>query len=296
MQPLEPTARRYRLTRPGRLSPRAAHLRLATLLAVLATVLLAAGCSKLTFIRQDRGRGDFVRTAPDLNIQTDPLESGAAKAKLAIRRGQRYLTAGDLQHAADAADEALELDPDSAAAHTLAALVAGRSGKAEQAGQHYRKAVELAPAMGGMLNNYGTWLCHNGRPADSLQWFDQALTDRSYATPAVAMANAGVCAADAGLSERSGLYLQVALELDPENPLALEAMAEREFRAGRAFHARAFSQRRLAAAQPTAKALWLASQIETKLGDTEAAARYVQRMKTEFPEAADSGSGDDGRQ
>lgn len=268
-------------------------LRLATLLAVLAALLLAAGCSRLTFIKPDRGRGDFVRTAPVLDITTDPMDSGAAKAKLVVRQGQQYLRAGDLDRAAKAADKALELDPDSAAAHTLAALAAGRSGHAEAAGEHYRRAIELAPAVGGMLNNYGTWLCHNGRAAESLQWFDQALADRNYATPAVAMANAGVCAAKAGMSERSGLYLQDALERDPENPVALGAMAEHEFRAGRAFHARAFSQRRLAAAPATAHALWLASQIEQQLGDTEAAARYVQRMRTEFPGTSGSGTGDD---
>src|SRR3546814_20433103 len=69
-----------------------------------------------------------------------------------------------------------------------------------------------------------------------------------------------------------------ALALDPQIPVALAAMAEQEFRAGRAFQARAFSQRRLAAAPADARSLLLASQIEEKLGDKDAAARYVQRQ------------------
>ena len=45
----------------------------------------------------------------------------------------------------------------------------------------------------------------------------------------------------------------------------------------------AFSQRRLAAAPATRPVLLLASQIEQKLGDSAAAARYVQRISAEFP-------------
>ena len=42
--------------------------------------------------------------------------------------------------------------------------------------------------------------------------------------------------------------LRRAIELDPSNAVALAALAQREFRAGRCFEARAFSERRLAAA------------------------------------------------
>jgi type IV pilus assembly protein PilF len=41
--------------------------------------------------------------------------------------------------------------------------------------------------------------------------------------------------------------------------------------------------------------LQLASQIEQKLGDTAAAARYVQRIKAEFPEKQTVPPGDTGQ-
>jgi type IV pilus assembly protein PilF len=145
-----------------------------------------------------------------------------------------------------------------------------------------------------MQNNYGTWLCSNGRARESLEWFDRALADPGYRTPAVALANAGACADEAGLGELAGLYLERAIELEPANPVALGVMAQREFRAGDAFRARAFSQRRLAAAPADRHALVLASQIEEKLGDKEAAAGYVQRLRTEFPTSG-SGTGDNGK-
>src|SRR3546814_8839232 len=113
-------------------------------------------------------------------------------------QGQLALSRGDLAAARQAATQALETNPDSAAAHTLRGVVAAREGKSDLAGGHYRRAVELAPHVGGMHNNYATWLCANGRPEESLAWFDRAIADRNYRTPAVAMGNAGACAGKAG--------------------------------------------------------------------------------------------------
>ena len=107
--------------------------------------------------------------------------------------------------------------------------------------------------------------------------------------------NPAVDADRAGQGELAVEYLGAALALDPQNPVALAAMAEHEFRADRAFQARAFSQRRLAAAPADARSLLLASQIEEKLGDKDAAARYVQRLRAEFPDTSGSGAGENGK-
>jgi type IV pilus assembly protein PilF len=104
----------------------------------------------------------------------------------------------------------------------------------------------------------------------------------------MALANAGVCAGQAGQQERADRDLRHAISLDPVNAAALGALAQREFRAGRAFEARAFSERRLAAAPANPQALLLASQIEEELGDSAAAARYVSRLNAEFPDASEA--------
>ena len=129
--------------------------------------------------------------------------------------------------------------------------------------------------------------------------FDRALASPGYADSPVILANSGACAGKAGQQQRAERDLRRAIELDPENPVALAALAQREFGAGNAFGARAFSERRLAAAPADPKTLLLASQIEQKLGDSAAAARYVSRLKAEFPdapEARNSTMGDGGRQ
>lgn len=250
------------------------------LLVLLALCVLAA-CSKLSFVRQDHSRGEYTRTAPEVELRNDG--TGALATQLALRDGQDALRRGDLDTATRLAREALRSNERSPGAHTLAALAADRRGDARTAGSHYRRAVELAPTQGGMHNNYGTWLCVNGREAESLEWFGNAASIPGYGNAAGALANAGECAQRAGMVEEADRYLESALERDPASPVALAALAEREHRAGNHMRARAFVQRRLDAAPPDASTLLLASQIETSLGDSRAAERYVRQMREEFP-------------
>lgn len=267
----------------------------ALVLLAVAGILSTTACSRLTFVKPSPARRGMDRTAPEVRMTPDSYDAPAAKARLLVQQGQVALTQGDLEAAGKAADQAIKTAPNVAIAHTLSAIVAERNGDSAKAGKHYRRALDLEPDEGGMANNYGTWLCTNGRAKESLEWFDRAIADPRYRTPAVAMANSGACAVDAGDDARAETYLVGALQIDPVNPVALAAMADREFRVGDAFRARAFSQRRLAAAPADQRSLILASQIEQKLGDKEAAERYVERLRAEFPGSPGSGKEEIGK-
>ena len=260
----------------------------------LLLVLVVAGCSRLGFMRPDTSRRGFERTAHEVTI-SNTGRSGASGALARVQLAQLSLGKGDLVEAKRQSKQALKMDPASAAAYTVLALVEDRTGNATIAGQHYRRAAELAPTQGGMLNNYGTWLCSQGRAAESLAWFEQALVAPGYQTPAVAAGNAGACALQAGQTARAEQLLRKAIALDPRNQVALSAMAELEFKAGRMLTARAFSQRRLAVTPADPTALLLASQIEYKLGDMTAAEEYVRRLRGEFPQARGFETGEESR-
>lgn len=267
------------------------RLRNAIALVVL-TMLVAAGCSRLSFIKPNLKRHDYTRVAPEYTLREDPQAGQRMAAMDRVALAEQRLRAGQIDQAETEASAALKADPRSADAHTMLAMIAERRGQAAQAGELYAKAIALAPTRGGVLNNYGTWLCRNGRAAESLALFDRALADPGYATPAAALANAGSCALSAGQGARADRDLRHALQIDPASPVALAALADSEYRAGRYFQARAFSERRLAAAPATPQVLQLASQIEQKLGDMAAAARYVQRISTEFPQTRATPSGE----
>ena len=254
---------------------------------MVVAALAAAGCSRLSFIKPSAARGASEQVAPTYDF-SDNSRSRKGRSEGSVRvhllRGEQALNRGLFADAEAEARKALKIDEGSELAHTLLALALDRQDRAGEAGRHYARAAELAPASGAALNNYGSWLCLNGRAPESMAWFDRALADRSYANPESALANAGACAVAGGQPARAERDLRAALRLDPVNGVALEALARHLYGRGEYFEARAFSQRRLDAARATPAALLLASQIEEKLGDKAAAARYVQRLRTEFPQ------------
>lgn len=259
-----------------------------------ATVLVLAGassiaaCGRLAFVKPDASRGDYERVAPEIVIEP----SRDHETRVLVAQAGLRLQAGEIAEALKVARKAVRGDAKSADAQAVLALALERSGAVDEAGGHYRRAAELAPTRGEMLNNYGVWLCGRRQAAESLEWFDAALAAPGYPTPAAALANAGACAYQSGRAERAKRDLRRAISLDPENPLALATLARLAYDRGRWMEARAFSQRRLAAATADVQSLLLASQIEQKLGDSDAARRYVERMQKEFPATGNSGTGE----
>jgi len=266
------------------------RLRESCLLA-LSIAVLAGGCSRLTFVKPSAERRGAERVAEEYSFKETKESKARQQARLHVAVADRQLRAGDLKAAATAAKAALKADASLPEPHTMMALVATRQGQVELAGSHYAEAARLGPS-GATYNNYGAWLCGNDRAQESLRWFDDAVSDPRYRDRAGALANAGACAARAGEHDRVERDLRAALELDAVNAVALAAMAEHAFREGRYLEARAFSERRLAAAPVTPVTLELASRIEEQLGDTVAATRYVQRLRTEFPQARNAIPGD----
>ena len=257
------------------------------LLLAAALALLATACSRLSFVKPNAQRKGMDRVAPEYSFKETEASKRRTEARRRVSVANQQLQAGNLDAAAAEARAALKADPSLPETHTTMAFIASRQGQAELAGSHYAEAAKLGPS-GATYNNYGAWLCGNARAAESLRWFDNAVTDPNYGDRAGALANAGTCAAIAGQHDRVERDLRAALQLDPANAVALGAMAEHQFRQGSYFEARAFSERRLSAAPATPAALELASRIEEKLGDSTAAARYVRRLRTEFPQAGNA--------
>lgn len=264
-------------------------MRLRNALYALVVVAAATGCGRdKGYVRTslDTQRG-FQRTAAEVHV-SEKGRGNSAELKRELIEIQELLGKREFAAAKRSASAVVKRDPGSIDGHTYLAVALENTGDAGAAGSHYLRAAELAPGNGAALSNYGAWLCGQGRADESLAWFDRAIALPGYGNKAMAVANAGVCAARAGQDARADRDLRRALALDPVNTVALGALARRELQAGRAFEARAFSERRLAAAPADAQALLLASQIEHKLGDMAAAARYVERLNAEFPDALEA--------
>ena len=102
------------------------------------------------------------------------------------------------------------------------------------------------------------------------------------------MTNAGVCVSQKPDLEAAERYFRDALGLRPTYGEALIQMANLKHRTEDNLTARAFLQRYLAANDSSAPVLYLAVQIETRLGDDRAATDYMNQLLQDFPDSAEA--------
>ncbi|MGN6740741.1 type IV pilus biogenesis/stability protein PilW [Dyella sp.] len=241
---------------------------------------LLAGCVS-TGGSQSGGEGSSGDRLP----RTSKAQQAEDAARIHTELGQHYLEGGDLQTAMEKLTKALQFDDDYAPAHTVIAVVYERINDLPNAELHYRRAVALEPAKGGPNNNLGAFLCRTGKPQEAETYFRKAVADPFYKTPDVALTNAGVCQLKSSSVVAAQQDFRDALKKNPNNSEALFQLAKLLFDSGDAFRARAFLQRFDALGQPSPDAYRLGYLIESRLGNTDAAQSYRQRLLSQFPDS-----------
>ena len=118
-------------------------MRSSMLVWLVAMVLLLGACTsnKSRFVEQEKG---------------DPAE---VNTQLAIE----YMRAGMNEAAMQKFKKALKQNPDLQVAHSSIAILYERLGETALAEKHYRKAYRLNRKDSPTLNNYGQFLCRDGR-------------------------------------------------------------------------------------------------------------------------------------
>ena len=211
-------------------------------------------------------------------------------ARVHTELGQKYMQQGKLELALEKLNKALEFNPDYADAHTVIAVLYEGINDRAKAEEHYRRAAQIRPKAGAENNNYGRFLCTEGKYAESEEYFKRALADPFYQTPAMAMANYGACMEKGGKRDEAEKVLRQALTLNPRDPEALLAMGAILYHKGEYFNARAFVQRFEGASPPRAEALMLGRNIELRLGNAAGASEYSRRLLRGFPDSAEARS------
>ncbi|GAB2579256.1 type IV pilus biogenesis/stability protein PilW [Dyella jejuensis] len=246
------------------------------LLGVCGLVLLA-GCHRSLTI------------PPPPSDPTLPEQTKAQKAQSAAdvhtRLAQHYIEIGNLQGALEKVKIAVADDPAFVPAQTVMAYIYERINDLPNAEIHYRRAVELQPDKGDTNNNLGQFLCHEGKAQESLPYFAKAVADPFYQTPAVALTNQGVC--QLRLNDRVGAEasFRQAVQRNPNDADALLQLTNVLYLNHDYFHASAFLQRFDALGQTNPDSLKLGYEIESHLGNTDAAQNYSKRLTSQFPDS-----------
>ena len=235
--------------------------------AAFASVLLLAACASND--RQSFGT---------------PQPERAAEINLDI--GIDYLRKGNLAQAKEKIERSLEQDGSNARAHSIAAMLYVSLGDERKAEHHYERALSLDAENPDIRNNYAVYMCQKGKYARGEKAALEAADNRLYKTPEVALLNAGNCARAAGDLKKAEAHYRRALQVRPRFAEALFQMADMQFQQTEYVSARAFLQRYMEVGRTSPATLWLGFRIEQSLGNGPEAQHYARRLKTEYPNAA----------
>jgi type IV pilus assembly protein PilF len=265
---------------------RPAALRLLAFLALLASLI--AGCAAPQGEQGGRAESSGivpVAGGPGSNEETDERR----RARIRVELAANYYQQRNYPVALDELGQALRADPDYAEAYGMLGLVYMDLGDTTRAGQSFEHALRLSPADPDLNNNYGWFLCQDGREREALEFFGRALSDPLYRTPAKPLHNAGICSLKIGDEASAESYFQRAFQVDPSNPVAMFNLGEMYLKRGDYERARFHAQRLVGSFEPAPQTLWLALKVERARGDRDAEASLEAQLRRLFPASAEAG-------
>ena len=247
---------------------------------LFAGILLMAGCTG-NASRPDSGPpADVSAVEQSMSTQTATTDV-RQRAKVHAELGLFYLKDNRASVALEEAKIALDADSSYAPAYNLRGLVYMALGQNDLAESNFRQALSLASGDPEINNDYGWFLCQTGKVKESFAYFNLALRNPLYQTPAKALSNAGVCYMMNKDDLNGESYLFRSLKLDPSNLRAYYLLADISYRAKRYDDARDWLKQMHTKIEPTAETAWLALKIDRKLGnrDGEASNTAILRRK-----------------
>ena len=224
---------------------------------VIACALILTGCAASNKVTTGDGE---LATSSD---QTSAQKRAAINLQLAVGYYQR----DELSVALDKIKQALLADPDYSEAYGMRGLIYMKMDEARLADENFQKALRLKPNNAEVSNNYGWFLCQNGRAGESIAYFEAALKVRNYPAPAKALDNAGMCSLKLNDSAAAEKYFLRAFQIDPGNVAVNTNLAKMYYQRRDYDHAKFYMGRVIKADVHDADVLWLGIRIAHKTGD-----------------------------
>jgi type IV pilus assembly protein PilF len=265
---------------------------------LFALLLLLSACAAVSVagLLASTGASAAVRAIDDQmqeNALQAPQRQQVAEANLNV--AVEFLRRGNYEGALERLKHAQEADPKNSFIYSMFGMVYQRIGDIEQAEKNFRRSLELEGDRPENLNNYGQFLCQQGRADEAEKLFLKAAQDRLYQTPEVALTNAGLCAQRGGDIAKATGYFNAALTANPAAVAALLALSEVELGNDRIPEAHKLLERYLKVASHTPRSLWLGIRIAGKLGDKDTEASYSMLLRNKYPDSVEAGYLKDGR-
>ena len=123
----------------------------------------------------------------------DKFDYNPKAAQANAELGMSYMQRGDYEIALGKLNRALKYDWESANAHHYIAELYRRLDKKEDADKHYQLAIDYSVNDYALYNNYGVYLCGEGRLDEAREQFDKVLKNPVYRYPELVYENIGLC-------------------------------------------------------------------------------------------------------
>jgi type IV pilus assembly protein PilF len=241
-------------------------------------VALAAGCKTTTTTVAG------VEVPVAAKSEADPRKRAEIRTELA----STYYREGRLAVALEEAKRAVQIDARYAPAHGLLGLIYMDIGDRGEAEASFGRALRLEPDNSDILNNYGWFLCQTGRERESVEYFQRAANNRLYATPGLAMRNAGVCLLKVNDVDGADRALRRALELDAVDPLTKFELSRLYLRRGQPDRANFYYGLLDPASRNSAPGLWLALRIAHANGDIRRERDLANQLRERYPDSPEA--------
>jgi len=225
-----------------------------------------------------------------VEVEVNPRINNKVAADANIQLGIAYLREGNYEMARLKLDKALKLQPDSPGVHEAIAILFERVGETAQAERHYKKMLKLNPEYARGHNNYGQFLCTQGRYREAEKEFLLAANNAFYVIPGLPLTNAGLCALREPDMEKAEEYFRQALAKDADFAPALLQMGNISYTKGNYLSVRGYMQRYQEVAAHTPESLWLVIRTEYALKDHQAWGNYAVMLKNNFPDSVEAGN------
>jgi type IV pilus assembly protein PilF len=256
---------------------------------VIPAVILIATALGCATPSANVGQGGVDRvTASD-----ESLNSKRSRVRLEL--ASAYFGRGQYTTALDEVKMAIQADPNVAQAYSLRGLIYAALGDVGVAQESFRRALQLDPQDGSTMQNFGWFLCQQGRYPEADTLFAQALNSPEYDGLVRTFLARGVCEARAGKWLEAEATLKRAYEIEPNNAAVAINLSQVLYQRAEYERARFYMRRVNAVPEQTnAQSLWLAARIEMKLRNRQGANELGQQLRDRFAQSRESSAFDRG--
>ncbi len=197
--------------------------------------------------------------------------------------GLGYMQRGQYKRALGKLEKAIDYNPDNANAYHYKAELHRRLREYDKAEDNFVKSLDIEPSNANTLNNYGIFLCDQGRYAQAISNFQKIIDDPLYRYKADAHENLGLCSYRQGKLRQAEDAFQSALAINNKMAKSILKMAQITYDRREKAEAYSFYKRYISLAAHTPESLWLGILIETDRGNKNSVASYKVLLKGKFP-------------